>query len=84
MKNIDRNIFAAIDLGSNNCRLIITKCSFEDYKIIDTFLMSCRALGRGIEIILLKECITINQIIGNFIIKTGLSSLQENKISILN
>ena len=37
MKNIDRNIFAAIDLGSNNCRLIITECSFEDYKIIDTF-----------------------------------------------
>ena len=37
MKNIDRNIFAAIDLGSNNCRLIITQCSFKDYKILDTF-----------------------------------------------
>ena len=31
-----------------------------DYKIIDTFLMSCRALGRGIEIILLKECIKVS------------------------
>ncbi len=37
MKNIDRHIFAAIDLGSNNCRLIITQYSSQNYKILDTF-----------------------------------------------
>ena len=48
MKNIDRNIFAAVDLGSNNCRLIITECSFEDYKIIDTFSSTVK-LGENIK-----------------------------------
>ncbi|MBH43312.1 MAG: hypothetical protein CMP25_00785 [Rickettsiales bacterium] len=47
MKNIDRNIFAAIDLGSNNCRLIITQCSFNDYKILDTFSSTIK-LGKNL------------------------------------
>jgi exopolyphosphatase/guanosine-5'-triphosphate,3'-diphosphate pyrophosphatase len=40
-------VFAALDLGTNNCRLLITQADGKNYKVIDTFSRSVR-LGSGV------------------------------------
>lgn len=40
-------MFAALDLGTNNCRLLIAEPLSKEYKVVDTFSRSVR-LGKGV------------------------------------
>ena len=39
--------FAAIDLGTNNCRLLVARASVEGYEVIDAYSRPVR-LGEGV------------------------------------
>jgi exopolyphosphatase / guanosine-5'-triphosphate,3'-diphosphate pyrophosphatase len=41
------HIFAAIDLGTNNCRLLVARAAVEGYEVIDAFSRPVR-LGEGV------------------------------------
>jgi len=46
-KGRGENIFAALDLGTNNCRLLIARASGESFKVIDSYSRVVR-LGKGL------------------------------------
>ncbi len=43
----DNNIYAAIDLGTNNCRLLVARPSRKSFRVLDTFSRIVR-LGEGL------------------------------------
>ncbi|WP_421780968.1 Ppx/GppA phosphatase family protein [Kiloniella litopenaei] len=46
-KRADNNVYAAIDLGTNNCRLLIARSSRKNFRVLDTFSRIVR-LGEGL------------------------------------
>ena len=44
----DHNLYAALDLGTNNCRLLIAKGSGDNFKVIDSYSRVVE-LGKGLE-----------------------------------
>ncbi len=46
-KTISRNIYSAIDLGTNNCRLLVAQPTARGFKVIDSFSRVVR-LGEGL------------------------------------
>lgn len=46
-KRADNNVYAAIDLGTNNCRLLIARASRKNFRVLDTFSRIVR-LGEGL------------------------------------
>lgn len=57
-KNTSKNIYSAIDLGTNNCRLLVAQKTEKGFRVIDSFSRVVR-LGQGLddEGILSKEAI---------------------------
>ncbi|WP_085908658.1 Ppx/GppA phosphatase family protein [Kiloniella majae] len=46
-KRADSNVYAAIDLGTNNCRLLVARSSRKNFRVLDTFSRIVR-LGEGL------------------------------------
>ncbi|WP_120496405.1 Ppx/GppA phosphatase family protein [Kiloniella sp. EL199] len=46
-KRADNNVYAAIDLGTNNCRLLVARSSRKNFRVLDTFSRIVR-LGEGL------------------------------------
>ncbi|KLN60251.1 exopolyphosphatase [Kiloniella spongiae] len=46
-KRTDNNVYAAIDLGTNNCRLLVARSSRKNFRVLDTFSRIVR-LGEGL------------------------------------
>jgi exopolyphosphatase / guanosine-5'-triphosphate,3'-diphosphate pyrophosphatase len=44
---VDRRTYAALDLGTNNCRLLVARPTFESFRVIDAFSRIIR-LGEGV------------------------------------
>lgn len=44
----DNNVYAAIDLGTNNCRLLIARGNANNFKVIDSYSRVVK-LGKGLE-----------------------------------
>ena len=42
-----KNVFAALDLGTNNCRLLVARPTFDGFRVIDAFSRVVR-LGEGL------------------------------------
>ena len=45
--NRDAHVYAALDLGTNNCRLLVARSAADGFRVIDSFSRIVR-LGQGV------------------------------------